>query len=115
MIGDPSDTSPLYERLQMLHEYVWWSRRATVALCNNQPLFKSNAQVLLSGNTIVYCRIGKDGYSKVEIHSPSFVGSPTPTFRIHFTLPYATHVEVVDLSQDLLVVSNRVLSNSHQW
>ena len=104
MIDEPSDRRSMSERLQMLQAHVSRSRRAAEAIAAEARQIGPSTQLLVLGDTVVYCTRRK-GRTEIEILTSPHVEGKEALDRIKLTLSYTAYVEAVDLSQDLLVIS----------
>ena len=104
MLDGPSDGLCVNERLQLLHKHVLRSQRAAEAVSEEGRVLGPNTQVLISGGVVLYCTC-KQARTEILVLSAPSSDIPDPISRLNISLPYPAHVEAVDPSQDLLVIS----------
>ena len=104
MVDVPTGSLSPHERLQLLQEYVQRTQGAAEAIAHEARSVGSSTQVLVSGDAVLYSTSWK-GRTEIDVLSPPPAGSSDGVAHLHLTLPYAAHVEAIDLSQDLIVIS----------
>lgn len=107
MIDGMQGDMPLSEKIDKLKEHRIRSRSCPRPLTLDiWPSTDQHIQVLVCDGSLVYCSRGAENH-RVDIR-PADGSLPR---RLDIPLPGVTHIEALDLAQELLIVSERTLGS----
>lgn len=105
MVDGPPGGPSMEERLRQLRDYVSRLRRGAEAIIKLRRSAGSNTKSFVRADCSVHWTY-RQGNSEIEILSALALGASQVASRAVITVPHLVHVEAVDLSQGLLVVSD---------